>query len=800
MTRFLLFLLFLPIASLFAQVPTQTVRGKVVDQDTQLPLIGATIIILDTDPLIGATTDFDGDFRLEKVPVGRYDIGISYLGYEDAKINQLLVGSGKEIVLTIELQESIAELNTVTVVASEQNKGKPLNELATVSARSFSVEETQRYAATFNDPARMAQAYAGVSSASDVSNEIIIRGNSARGLLWRVEGVEIPNPNHFASGRGGAGGGVSILSNTVMANSDFFTGAFPAEYGNALSGVFDIKLRKGNNEKGEYAFQLGALGIQAAVEGPFTKKSKASYLANYRYSSLALMNSLGFEIGDAVVVPKYQDLSFNIAIPTKNAGRFTLFGIGGSSDGGLSSVKDSTQWKFSDDGFEYNQLRTMGVLGLTYNFLMKNNKTYFKAFISYSIEDDTAIRDSLDQNYERQFYFRDEFRNFGLRAGLMANHKFNPKHLIRAGLNYDWLLFQTDLAFLAPGGNQRLEDFSRLESDLIRSYIQWQWRPVKGFQMNTGLHHTSFVLNNNHILEPRFGMRWQWKPRIALSYGLGLHSRLEPISLYFDNLERPLGNPVFTFDDGNSFLFSPRSTLRITQSVHNVLGIDFALAQDYVLKAEFYHQALFNVPVANDSMQFLSTLNFNSFDREFQGTNLINKGRGYNYGVEFTLEKFFSKNYYFLFTTSLFQSTFSALDDTIYNTRFNGNYILNLLGGKEWKVGKNKEHIFGLNLRLVWAGGNRSTPIDLEQSIAQGRQVLEVDQLFEDRLPNYFRVDTGLSYRWNQPKYAFITTIDVQNVFNRLNVEEEIFDTRAQVIRQITQLAIVPIINFRIEF
>jgi hypothetical protein len=783
-----------------AQPLFQTIRGRIIDKDSQAPLIGATVTVLNTDPLKGAVSDLTGDFRIENVALGRHNLVVSYIGYEDVYINQLLVGSGKEVVLHIEMQEAVQQLQTVVVQASRYSKDQPINDMAAVSARSFSVEETSRYAASFNDPARMAQSYAGVSTANDMNNEIVIRGNSARGVLWRVEGLEIPNPNHFAAGEGSTGGGISILSNATLANSDFFTGAFPAEYGNALSGVFDLRLRRGNNEKREYSFQAGFLGLQAAVEGPFTKKHTASYLANYRYFNLGFLNEIGFQIGGATITPSYHDATFNINMPTKRAGRFSIFGIGGISEGGIAAKKDSLRWEYASDRQEQVVQRRMGVLGMTYTYLLKNNRTYFKLSAAYAAEDDVVRMDSLDNSYQPLMLYRDNFTNSSIRAAVQANHKFSARHVLRTGVNYDQIWFRTAASIPDPSAGGFKEQFERLESDMVQSYTQWQWRPVPALEINTGLHHTSFILNNNHVLEPRFGIRWQLRPGMALAYGTGIHSRLEPISLYANNMEIPLPSPEFIFENGNSFLFSPRSTLRLTQSFHNVAAFDWSFAPDFRMKAEIYYQHLFNVPVRDDILSILSTANYNGFSRDFDKAQLINSGKGRNYGLELTVEKFFSRDYYFLVTTSLFESQYRALDMVWRNTRFNGNYILNVVGGKEFKIGENKEHILGINGKVVWAGGKRVTPIDLASSLMQNREVLLTDQAFENRLPDFFRTDVGLSYRWNQPKYALIFTFDVQNVFNRRNVEKRYFDPYAGKVREVYQMGWVPVFNARVEF
>ncbi|MBK9014232.1 MAG: carboxypeptidase-like regulatory domain-containing protein [Saprospiraceae bacterium] len=322
----------------FSQEPTQTIRGTVTDKESNITLIGAEVAVLSIDPVVGDVTDSDGHFKIGKIPVGRHTIQVSYLGYEPMTVPNLLVTAGKELVLNLELVESAVQLEVATVIA-KHDKAEALNEMATVSARSFSVEETSRYAGSFYDPARMATNYAGVAvgSSDDLSNEIVVRGNSPSGILWRLEGVEIPNPNHFGS-MGGSGGGISMLSSSTLSNSDFYTGAFPSEFGNALSGVFDLNLRNGNNEKREYAIMFGALGLEGAAEGPFRKGGQGSYLINYRYATLGLLAAAGINIaGD--VTPKYSDVSFKMNMPTQKAGTFAIFGLAGQNSVQFSPKK-----------------------------------------------------------------------------------------------------------------------------------------------------------------------------------------------------------------------------------------------------------------------------------------------------------------------------------------------------------------------------------------------------------------------------------------------------------------------------
>ena len=270
-----------------AQTVSQTLKGRVTDKASYISLPGATVLVEADGSFTGTTTDSEGYFRIEHLPVGRYTLTISFIGYKPESVAELLISSGKETVLEVGLTEMVSEINEVLVKAHTR-KDRPLNSMAAISARSFSVEETRRYAGGMDDPARMAAAFAGVATGNLQDNAIIIRGNSPKGVLWRVEGVEVPNPNHFSGGNVAGGGFVNIISSQVLANSDFFTGAFPAEYGNALAGVFDIRLRTGNSEKRENTFQIGMHGVDFAGEGPFVKGKRASYLFNYRYSTFGL--------------------------------------------------------------------------------------------------------------------------------------------------------------------------------------------------------------------------------------------------------------------------------------------------------------------------------------------------------------------------------------------------------------------------------------------------------------------------------------------------------------------------------
>ena len=776
--------LFQPLS--WCQNLTQTIKGTVVDNESKMPLFGANIILLGTDPVKGTISDATGMFRFQDVPVGRYDVRFSYVGYEDQILPNILVSSGKEVYLEVQLTGMVSDLKEV-VFSGSRKKDKPLNTMALVSSRAFNVEETQRYAASFFDPARMAQSFAGVATADDENNEIVIRGNSALGLLWRLEGIEIPNPNHFSNGEGGSGGGICMISNAVLSNSDFLTGAFPAEYGNATSGVFDLKFRNGNYDKPEFSFQAGILGLQASAEGPLGKNNRASYLVNYRYSSLTILDKAGIKFGgENALAPDFQDINFKINIPTSKYGTFSLFGIGGISKTGDNAIRDTSQWVYWSDRLQERENHQTGVAGLSHFLILHDANTWIRNTLAVTTEENGMNQDTLDFSVNFHDVNNETFINRALRYSGLVNHKFNNRNVLRGGVIFSRLYFD----FYKYGYIWDLGNFERSidqsgSASVFQSYLQWQNKLTDKLTINAGLHFIDEFLNHSLSVEPRVSLGYRFNNRQSFSYGFGVHSKTLPPSI---NLaQRPLSSGGFE---------QPNRDLGPVKAIHNVLGYDRSLSDNLRLKAEAYYQYLYDVPVAADS-SYVSAINENS---GFTNEKFVNKGKGRNYGVELTLERFFDKNVYFLITSSLFHSEYLALDHIWRNTRFDGNYIFNVLGGKEFKTGKNKDNIWSLNTRIIWRGGYRTIPIDLESSNQRGETVLITQEAFTNRAPDYFRIDLGTGFRKNKPKYSWSLNLDLQNLTNRLNLYQEYYNVADQRIERYTYSGLIPNLNYKVDF
>lgn len=789
MKRLLLLTTFLltGIAGAFAQLPTQTVRGQVIDNQSKTPLPGATIVLIDSLKK-GAATDPDGRFRLADVPIGRRTIRISLLGYKEQTLT-LVVSSGKEVVLTVELEEKVIEGGEVVIEAT-QDKSRTINEMTSVSARTFTIEETQRYAGALGDPSRMAANYAGVQGANDSRNDIIIRGNSPLGVLWRLNGLDIPSPNHFGS-FGSTGGPVSILNNNVLDNSDFLTGAFPAEYGNALAGVFDLRMRNGNNEKHEFMGQVGFNGFELGAEGPLSKNHNASYLLNYRYSSLDLFTKMGVDFGTGTAVPHYQDISFKMNMPTKNAGTFSIYGIGGLSHVDLKDSESDTTKKdfYSIGGFDTYYKTSMGVTGLVHAISFGNN-AYNKFSIAVSEASTITTQDSVTFSQPMAFthYYGNLFRTVKVSFNEDFTKKFNSKNTLKVGARAEQIIFTLEDSVLTDGTYFRDLRNVNGQTWLVQAYTQWQHKFSDVLTLNAGAHVQDLTLNNSFAAEPRLGLRWEFKPNQSLSIGSGLHSQMQTIFMYFNQTHLPDGTYLQTNHD-----------LDFMRSVHGVVAYDRSFTKNARIKIEAYYQYMYDVPIMEGAGQgAFSLLNDGADFFNHTYDSLVNKGTGRNYGVEITAEKFYSKGWYGLLTTSLFESKYTGNDGIERNTTFNGNYVINLLAGKEFQLGP--KNVLSINLRTTFAGGRCYTPIDLTASGVVHEAVYLEDQAYSKQYDPFFKLDIKPSFTRNGKHITQQWAIDITNVTNHKNVFLQAYDAETNSMKTQYQMGLFVVPMYRINF
>ncbi|MFH1320383.1 MAG: TonB-dependent receptor [Bacteroidota bacterium] len=799
--RFKYLLTFLVIFNLqsYAQDITQTIRGSVKDKVSQITLPGATVAVyIDSSLIKGAATDIGGYFRIEDIPLGRYTIVASFLGYRQIVIPNVIVNTGKEVIIPLEMEESVVTMQEV-VVAATPGKGAALNEMSTVSARTFSVEETERYAGSRADPARMASNFAGVQGADDSRNDIVVRGNTPMGLLWRLEGVNIPNPNHFDI-PGSTGGPVSILNNKVLATSDFITGAFPAEYGNSIAGVFDLRMRNGNDEKHEFTGQFGFLGTELTAEGPISKKNRSSYLATYRYSTLSMFSALGIDIG-TTAIPVYQDLSFKVNFPIKNNSNISLFGIGGKSDIDII-VSDQVMPErdiYGDKDRDQYFGTSMGVIGINYSMAI-NTTTFARVTISASNAEQQAYHELVFRHIELQpdsVFVIDSlvpklgysFKQSKISASVYVNKKLNRKHTIKAGFFDEQYRFN----FLDSNYNETTYQFEDRWNHigtayLIQPYLQWKYRISDDITINAGLHSQYFTLNKSYSpAEPRLGIEWKLRHRQVLSFGFGMHSQLPPTYTYFYHF--PASQTAHNTEMG------------FINSNHYVLSYDNSLSNNLRIKTEVYYQQLYNVPVESSRSSSFSLLNQGSgFNRFFPDT-LANTGTGENYGIELTLEKFFSRTYFFMLTASLYESKYKGSDGVERDTDFGGNYAVNLLSSKKFRFGKKKNTVLGLGCKITSAGGKRYAPVDTLATEIAG-EIIYVDSLRNSlQFRDYFRADIKINFKANTKKFTHEIGLDLVNILKNKNVLKLTYISGVNnPVREEYQLGFMPVFYYKVDF
>jgi hypothetical protein len=780
------FLVMILPTTLLAQQSTQTVRGILTDRDSKQPLIGATVTIMNGEVLGGAVTDIDGNFKITNVPLGRKTIRVTYIGYESLTYPDIMVTAGKEVVLNLSMAESVTNMNEVTI-SYDRRKDPTVtnNEMATVSSRSFNPDDTKKYAGALGDPSRMAANFAGVVSGNDSRNDIVVRGNSPSAMLWQMEGVNIPNPNHFG-GSFSTGGPVSMLNANNIGKSDFFTSAFPAQYGNANGGAFDLVLREGNNEKREYLAQIGFNGFELGAEGPFSKTSKASFIFNYRYSTLGLMKNVGVNVGTGAATPLYQDLNFKVVLPTKNKGKYTIWGMGGkSSIDLLGKDVDTTDINFYGSRSENLLPRYQsGVVGASYE---KNisHKTWAKVTIAASHSYSEYLTDSIA--YPSEATTRKAEGNFTdnkYSAVFNLTHKFNAQHSLNAGFNHDITMFGYFNKDVENGGTVDVVHVDQSgDVNLTQGYIQWKYRINARFTSNIGLHAQYLDVNNQAVVEPRVGLRYALNAKSSVNMGYGLHHQTLPIyNMFVQNYQGQETNKELDFMRSNHF----------------VLGYENMLTQSLKLKIETYYQYLDQVPVNNYPSSY-STLNVGAAFEPSDESNLVNKGTGENYGVELTLERYYKKGFYFLLTGSLFDSKYKGSDEVKRNTAFNTKYAANFLAGKEFKLGT-KGNIMYVNLKVTSIGGKYFTPLDFAASQLAGQAVYDKNRAFSEKQSAYFRSDIKIGWRKDYQKSSMEFAIDFQNITNHQNIFNQGYNKENNTISYEYQQAFFPVPMFRYTF
>lgn len=761
---------------------TSVVQGTVKHADTHLPIAGALVYIQHTE--FSALTSAEGEFSFAHVPMGRYVVEVSSLGYTPYRSQSILVQTAKHTDLMVYLEEQSVELPSI-VIRPRIEKEEALNPTALVSSRMFSSEEASRYAGSWGDPARMVSNFAGVASANDARNDIIVRGNSPMGLLWLVDGHEIPNPNHFAT-LTGTGGPLGMINNNLLSNSDFYTGAFPAEYGNVLAGIFDVKLKQGNSSSYKGIGSLGFNGIELGGEGPLPNLQGASFMINGRYSFVKLLSFMDFA-GTQGAVPHYKDANAKIYIPFKNSSLSIVSIVGGSSIL-LDPQISAEDWKENTFKTIIDSRGSQYFAGANYTYRGKNLWRWEQklSYLSFNVHNDLN-----NYNYSApdiaEPYFSEHNNDGKLSYSSRWYKRFSAAYTAHAGIGSD--VFLTNLKETAYTQSAPIELRSKNTHTLLyKAYTLLHYKPSAQWQYTPGIYSQLWSYNNTYSVEPRMAIKYKLSERADVSLGVGLHAMLQPKQLYF-----------YIDEQGNL----PNKNIDMSKSWHTVLGYNRLIRNNWRIKSELYYQYLYDIPVSPlqpaESILNLGDDHYTNWDLPFE-----NSGTGKNYGAECTIEKFLSDNFYVLITAALYNSTYTALDNKERHTKFSGNYALHALGGYEWVVRKSTHDIVAIHLKSSYMGNKRILPTAYDniafEHVGGSNPVYDYTNAYTTRLPDYVRFDLRIAHTQNLKRIAIESFFEVINITNHKNIYSQYYMASKQQYAYTYQNGLTPMGGCKVYF
>ena len=794
----MLVMLFVAMAGILLpqSVVAQTVKGRVTDAITGEVLIGAAVRVVEL-PEAGGITNADGEFSIGLSKSGRFTIETSYIGYEPSVLKEVLVAGAKEVVLDISLRENAMELSEV-VVKPRVNKETTVNPTALVGGMMLSMEEASRFAGGYNDPARLVTAFAGVAGQGD-GNGISVHGKAPQFMQFRLEGVEIFSPNHFADLYSAGFGMVSALNSNVITNSDFFVSTFNSSYNNALSGVFDVKMRSGNNSKYENGVQVGSVGIEWTSEGPISKKHNSSFIFNYRYGfttiarKLKLIETYGSQYD-------FQDLSFKLNFPTKKAGTFSVFALGfidKSWDVELDIEDIHSIYDASDqEGSLYN-----AVVGASHKIHFDNKWTW-RTTAAYNLQHNKADMEywglTFDANhkptgFEGKNYPFSYLKQHEERAVINTelSKQVTPRWLVQVGGEYSHRFF--DLSFRTAENVYEpvsATPYYATKDDTGLASMFWSnlWKPADNLSINLGLSGSYFLLSKDLSVEPRASVKWEPGDRHSLSLGYGLHSMIEKLDAYFfRNADGTMANKDLGFS-----------------KAHHLLGTYmYKFTDNLNLRVNAYYQYGFDTPVGINGSTFCTVNRMFNYIEE----PLVNEGNTRNYGADITLEQFMSRGFYGQVNGSLFKSEYRGLDKKWRNQLHDRGYMVKILGGKEWMLGKRKQNMLNVSVKYTMQGGLRHTPIDVDAmranvaaGIINAQPIYKEDEAMTLQFDPSSILDLTVSYKINCKKVSHTIAFEGVNILQYQTPYAVHYDLGTGELRTDKSGISLPNVYYRIDF
>lgn len=772
-TRFIVFPVLCCATVVSAQTTTSLV-GRVVDAASQRGMAAAIVEVVVGDTTYRSITDSAGHFGFDALPSGIGAISASATGHATALAIDVWLRSGKPEVVELFLERSINELPEARVSGIVAVPPKP-------GTYDLTVEKSLRYAATFFDPARLANANAGVATTNDQANHFSVRGNSPNANAWMLEGVEIVNPNH--TGNAGtpsdrptfSGGGTTMLSAQMLGNSRLLTGALPVQYGNALGGVMDMRLRRGANDRARFTAQAGLIGIDLSTEGPFSKGKRGSYLINYRYSTLGLLGAMGVALGDELI--SFQDLAFNVSLPLGRNAWVNVFGMGGMSSNRFDA-KDSTEREFDKDERDIDYEGRMGAVGVSTTVPL-GGRAYWRASVAWSEGRQERVEQLMvDQGgtawvgdrislFQRKVSAATDVRMaIARKLDVSVGGSVMERTIQRVGFSYE----QEDAGLL------------------LRPFAQLRWSPGMRLRVSAGAAWSLFTFNDAGAWQPRLGLEYELGGGL-LSLTAGSRAQLPQQHLY------STGSEATPLNRGIGFTRS------------NDLSLALALplgASATLVRLEAYYQQMLDVPVADtrlvDDAGIGTYSMVNAWD-EATFIALLDSGEARNAGVEVSLARRMLHQWFYQVNASVYDATYTDANGVERASRWDGGYIVNMVLGREWAKQKERgKRTWGLSLRANAMGNQRTTPIDEEASRTLQTTVHDLSRAYEDQLAPVYRIDVRVYLKREHRNRTGMWALDLLNTTNAQNEAFKYFDVRKDEVVTKYQLGLIPNISYRIEF
>jgi len=747
--RYTILYISLILSSIQLSAQTGVIKGRVYNSINNEAVPFANIALDSTTT--GTVSDFDGNYRIENLQPGTYNIICSYLGFENAVFYEIIVNSNRPTVLDIGLVKTSETLDEVKISTIKFKKAieSPL------SMRTINASEIYRSPGGNRDISKVIQVLPGVASSLSFRNDIIVRGGAPNENRFYLDGIEVPNINHFAT-QGSSGGPVGMINVNFIRKVDFYAGAFPANRGNALSSVMDFKQISGNDEKLTGTFMVGSSDFGLTLDGPMGKKS--SFIFSARRSYLQLL----FKALALPFLPVYNDFQYKHRFKFNDKNQLTIIGLGAIDNFELNkSVNDNV----SDSADLRRNNYILGNLPVyeQWNYTFGANWTHFgeKSYqnivisrnhlnnSSYKYQDnieapENRILDYNSQEIENKLRIENTYRNGGWKLNYGAGYQYvqyTNSTFNKRQLNGDVVILDFDSEMTL----NKYEAFAQISKAFISNRLSLSLGLRTDFN-----NYTSDMANPLEQLSPRFSASYAITPKLSANFNLGSYYQLPAYT-------------VLGYRDLSGELVNKENGLKYIQSNHLVAGLELLPTAYSKISVEGFYKTYNNYPFSLSDSVSLANL---GADFGVIGNDAVSsESEGRSYGIEVLLQQKLSSSIYGIMSYTWVRSEFSDKYGDFVPSAWDNRHVLNLTAGKKFK--RNWE--VGAKFRFL--GGTPYTPYDKTVSAVKSiwditkQGVIDWDRLNEERNPSAHSLDIRIDKKWYLKKFSLDIYLDIQNVY-----------------------------------